>query len=187
MRRVLASRMGTLVARYTFWDRSNPAFEALVAWLLDRVQAASVARAPQYTGILRGFRDVIAQDSTVVQVDLRLKGLWTGTRKLSSPTALKVHTRVRVATGELLWHRITGERHAECKAFGVGHWAKDVLFLFDRGYASSSLWWRIHRVGGCFLPRLPSSYRPEGVAVNRKHRGRARGLAASPCERHRRA
>lgn len=176
MRRSLASRTGVLVARSAFWDRWTTAFEALVTWLLCRLQAASAASPPEYTGLLRGFKDVIAQDSTVMQVDARLKKLWPGTRKSSAPAAIKAHTRVRVVTGELLWHRITGERHADSRAFGIGHWAKDVLFLFDRGYASASLWWRIHRVGGYFLTRLPNSYRPEVVAVNRKHRGRARKL-----------
>lgn len=176
MRRSLAARAGILVVRSAFWDRWTPAFEALVAWLLGRLQAASATSPPEYTGLLRGFKDVIAQDSTVMKVDSRLKKLWPGTRKSSSPAAIKAHTRVRVLTGELLWHRITGERHADSHAFGIGHWAKDILFLFDRGYASASLWWRIHRVGGYFLTRLPNSYRPEVVAVNRKHRGRARKL-----------
>ena len=63
MRRSLASRTGVLVARSAFWDRWTPAFEALVAWLLGRLQATSAASPPEYTGWLRGFKDVIAQDS----------------------------------------------------------------------------------------------------------------------------
>lgn len=173
------------MARSAFRDRWTAAFEALVTWLLCRLQATSAASPPEDTGLRRGFKDVIAQDSTVMQVDSRLKKLWPGTRKSSAPAAIKAHTRARVVTGELLWHRIAGERHADGRAFEIGHWAKDVLFLFDRGHASASLWWRIHRVGGYFPTRLPNSHRRDVVAVNRKRRGRGAQARRRVPARHR--
>ena len=79
-------------------------------------------------------------------------------------------------TGELLAHRITSEATADAKVFGVTWSDAGKLFLFDRGYSSASLWWRVHRVGGHFITRLPASYRPKVVSANRTHRGRARAL-----------
>ncbi len=87
-----------------------------------------------------------------------------------------MHTWIRAVTGELLWHRITGERTADSKAFGVDHDARGKLFLFDRGYPSASMWWRIHRLGGFFLTRVPASYCLWVSSENRRHRGRARRL-----------
>lgn len=180
MRKLLALRFGIVVARSTFWDRLTVPFEKLVDWLLDRLRAQSASNRPVYTGLLRGFIDVVAVDSTVVQVHDSLCELWKGTRKSSAKAALKVHTFVRAVTGELLRHRITAEAHADCRAFAIGHWAKGMLFLFDRGYSSASLWWRVHRVGGFFVTRLPGMYSPEVGRVNRRHRGRARGLVGRP-------
>lgn len=176
MRRNFATRTGVRVARSAFWKRFTPAFDALVSWLLERLQARAAERKPICRGVLAPFRDVVAVDATVVPVDESLAGTWKGTRTASVPAAVKVHTRVRAVTGELLKHRITAEAYSEAKAFGLDWSDAGKLFLFDRGYPSASLWWRIHRVGGFFLTRLPATYRPEIVAVNRRHRGRARGL-----------
>ena len=49
-----------------------------------------------------------------------------------------------------------------------------MLFLLDRAYNSASLWWRIDRVGGFFVTRLPASYKPTIRHGNRKHRGQSR-------------
>ncbi|MFT6145464.1 MAG: IS4 transposase [Myxococcota bacterium] len=48
--------------------------------------------------------------------------------------------------------------------------------LFDRGYASSSLWRRIDSVGGYVHTRIPAKWNQTIVSENRKHRGRARRL-----------
>jgi len=167
-------RSGHQIARSAFWRRLNGAFAELAERLLLKMEAVSAAKPPKYGGHLRHFRDVIAVDATVVKVRDCLRSTWAGTRTRSSPAAIKVHTWVRAVTGELLKHRITRERFADSKAFGVDWSAKGKLFLFDRGYPSASLWWRIDRVGGYFLTRLPSSYDPVIVGVNRTHRGRAR-------------
>jgi putative transposase len=180
MRRQMALRFGLELARSSFWNRFTKPFEALVTWLLERLQTASKERPPVYTGLLRGFRDVVAVDSTVIKVDDRLARTWTGTRKTSAKAALKIHTFVRAVTGELLRHRITPETRADSREFALGHWANGMLFLFDRGYRSASLWWRAHRLGGYFVTRLSANYKPTITDVNRRHRGRARGLAGRP-------
>ncbi len=176
MRRRFSLETGVELARSAFWDRFTPAFEAWVLWLLCHLESLAAEREVRLQGILAGFRDVIAVDATVIKVHDSLVGTWRGTRRDTAPAALKVHTWVRVATGELLQHRITREAYSDMRAFGINWKAAGKLFLLDRGYPSASLWWRIHRVGGRFLTRLPKSHKPWIVGENRRHRGRARKL-----------
>ena len=84
---------------------------------------------------LQQFRDVLAVDSSVVQVHDALQDHWHGTRTTSAPSAIQVHGQVRVFTVELLDYRITDERLADCKAFGVSHDLSPCLLRLDRMYA----------------------------------------------------
>jgi len=175
MRRDMAIRSGTTIARSAFFTRLSEPFERLVRWLLEHLQDIAASKAPIYRGVLKGFRDVIVVDATVVKVHDSLARLWKGTRH-SRKAAVKVHTWIRATTGELLRHRITAEAYPDARAFGMSPDLKDALFLFDMGYPSAGLWFRIHRLGGFFLTRLPRSYQPTILDVNRSHRGRARKL-----------
>ena len=169
----------TVLARSAFWSRFTADFARLVKWVLDTVVSESRAEARPPPGLLSGFRDVIAADASVVKVHDDLRSVWKGTRRNSARAALKVHAWVRVFTGELVKFRITREAFADSKAFGVDHALRGVLMLFDRGYASPSLWRRVDRVGGYFLTRIPAGWNPVIVSENRRHRGRARKLTGS--------
>jgi hypothetical protein len=179
LRRGFARWFGVELVRSSFWDRFTEPFEKLVGWLLARLEGAAFLERPKLSGALAHFRDVIAVDSTVIKVHDKLASIWRGTRA-SRAAAVKIHTFVRATTGALLRHVLTQEAHGDSREFRIGHWAKGVLFLFDRAYSSASLWWRVDRLGGYFVTRLPASYRPVVKAVNRKHRGRARGLVGRP-------
>jgi hypothetical protein len=165
---------GRTIARSAFWSRFSRTFALLVAWCVQHLVTRAEAALPKLTGLLAPFRDVIAGDATVVTVHEALADVWAGTRHAA---ATKVHTRVRATSGELLRRKITGERVADCDAFGVTWEDTGKLFLLDRGYSSASLWWRIHRVGAFFVTRLPASHKPTIERSLRRHRGRARSLA----------
>ena len=90
---------------------------------------------------------------------------------------MKIHAWIRVLTGELVKYRLTREAYADCRAFGIDASLRGALVLFDRGYASPSLWRRIDSVGGYFLTRIPAGWNPTISKNNRRHRGRARSLA----------
>lgn len=166
------------MVRSSFFTRLSEPFERLVSRALDHLQQIAAARAPAFRGVLEGFHDVIAVDATVIKVQDSLAWLWKGTRH-SRKAAVKVHTWIRATTGELLRHRITAETFAEARAFGKAHALKGVLFLFDMGFPSAGLWFRIHRLGGFFLTRLPKTHHPTIVSVNRTHRGRARKVVGA--------
>lgn len=173
MRNAYQKASGHEITRSAFWDRLTPSFTRLLGWMLDRLVAKANDECPTPPGIFARFRDVRALDSSVVPVHAKLTWLWRGTRK-TYKAALKVHTTVRVFTGELLRYRITAEVFADCKAAVFGTDIRGILFLFDMGYSSPSLWSSIDRRGGYFLTRLPTDRNPRIVGSLRKHRGRAR-------------
>jgi hypothetical protein len=176
MRRRFILLYGQHVARSSFWNRFNKNFGQLVKWFLEHLQEKSARTKAPLVGVLASFEDVIAVDATVIKVHKSLRARWPGTRRNSRPAAIKVYTWIRALTGELLKHRITAECFNDNKALGVTWNAAKKLFLFDMGFSSATVWWRIHRVGGFFLTRLPKSYWPKVISENRRHRGRARRL-----------
>ena len=180
LHRTWCRRTGKRIARSAFWDRLTEQFAALVRWYLDQMLQQSRASDTGLPDGLQQFREVLALDSSVVQVHDALQDHWPGTRTNSAPGAIKVHALVRVFTGELLDYRITGERLADCKAFGVSHDLSRCLLLLDRGYSSPSLWRRIWNVGGYFLTRLPADRDPHIVEDHDPRGGRARRLENRP-------
>lgn len=173
---IYAEVTGRRLARSSVWARFTAPFAQLVSWLLDALVVE--ARAPQGRppGVLSCFTDVLAADSSVVKVHDSLRPTWKGTRRNSARAALKVHAWVRVFSGELVKYRITQEAFGDSRAFGVDRGLRGALMLFDRGYASPSLWRRIDSVGGYFLTRIPKGWNLVVVSENRRHRGRARKL-----------
>lgn len=173
---VLHARTGLDLARSAFWDRFSPGFARLVSWALHSLEDRAGQKLLAASGLLRGFVDVVVADATVVQVHRKLARLWPGTRKSASPAAIKVHTRVRATTGELLWHKITKEAYGDVRAFGVRWVDRGKLFLADMAYSTPKIWRRIERVGAFFVARLPAGHTPVVTEVLRSHRGRTRSL-----------
>ena len=167
---------GNRLARSSFWSRLNPSFARLVTWMLDRVVHQARTPTVRPPGVLAGFTDVLVADASVIKVHDSLRGIWKGTRRNSAKAAVKVHAWVRAFTGELVKYRITPEAFGDSRAFGIDHALRGTLMLFDRGYASPSLWRRIDSVGGYFLTRIPKGWNPVIHSENRRHRGRARRL-----------
>jgi len=175
-RRSLAVRTGVRVVRSAMFDRFTPEFEKLLDWLLDRLLERAQRREVSPQGMLGGFKDVVIVDGTVVKVPDELASTWPGTRRNSAKASVKIHTWLRPLTGELLRYRLSAGNRWDGHFFGVTWADAGKLFLLDMGYASASLWWRIHRVGGFFVTRLPASFEPVVLHEHRRHRGRARKL-----------
>lgn len=176
---VYAGVSGQRLARSSFWARLTPSFAQLVGWLLDAVMVKARLPSSRPPGVLSVFVDVFAADSSVIKVHDSLRRVWKGTRRNSAKAALKVHAWIRVFSGELVKCKITPEAFGDSRAFGIDHALRGVLMLFDRGYASPSLWRRIDSVGGYFLTRVPKGWNQVIVSENRRHRGRARQLVGS--------
>lgn len=173
---ILLVRTGIDLARSALWDRFTPRFEALVHWALAGLEERARDKTLRASGALRGFADVIAVDATVLQVHRKLAKKWPGSRTNSSPAAIKVHTQVRVTSGELLRHKITKGAYGDLRAFGVTWGDRAKLFLADMAYSAPKVWHRIDRVGAFFVARLPAGHTPIVTEVLRRHRGRTRSL-----------
>ncbi len=167
---------GLSLARSAFWARLSPSLAALLWEILERVMTDASLKRERPPGSLGAFRDVLAVDSSVVKVHDSLRCVWKGTRRSSARAALKVHAWVRVFTGELVKAKLTAEAYGDSRAFRIGHDERGVLLLFDRGYASPSLWRRVDSVGGYFLSRIPKGWNQQFVRNNLRCRGRARSL-----------
>lgn len=133
-RRVFGEVSGTVLARSSFYGRFNQGFAALMKWLLDALIADSSAVPPRPPGPLSFFDDVIAEDTSTFKLPDQMADKWPGPRTNSSPTAAKIHVRMRVTTGEVVKTKLTHGRVEDCKALGVGHELRNTLQLFDRGY-----------------------------------------------------
>jgi len=176
MRRALALRTGTELVRSAFWRRFSESFEALVTWLLDALVDRAQSPPPELRGVLALFKDVVAVDGSVVVVNDELASVYPGTRKNSAKAAVKLHSKVRATTGELLDYRITPETGSELAEWHFTGADKGVLHLVDRGYSSASKWHEADSVGAFFLTRMKANYNPRVIRSNRPHRGRSRKL-----------
>jgi putative transposase len=176
LRQVYCRVGGISLARSAFWSRMSPSLATLMWEILARVMNDARSEPVRPPGVLSGFRDVIAVDASVIKVHDKLRPVWKGTRRNSAKAALKLHAWVRVFTGELVKARITADAYADSKAFGIDQNLRGVLVLFDRGYASPSLWRRIDSVGGYFLCRVPKGWNQRIETNNRRCRGRASSL-----------
>jgi hypothetical protein len=175
LRRGFIKKTGCQIGRSAFKERFAKPLDDLLAWLLGQIQARTHRYQPALKGPLARFKAVIAFDSTTIQVSNCLASIFPGTRKARA--SIKIHTRICALSMGLRWHRLTAGSFADCKAVGFSWKDCGKLFLFDKGYQSASFWWKIHRVYGYFVTRLPASYKPTITRSNRTHRGRCRVVA----------
>jgi hypothetical protein len=178
MWRAYQRRAGQRLARSAFYARFNRGLGKLVEWLLDQLIQRARTRGGVFTGVLAGFRDVVAVDATVVALHPSLRNRWKATGE--GKAALKVHTRVRATTGEILRAKISPAVHHDSKHFGVNWKDAGKLFLLDQAYCSRKTWFRIARIGAFFVTRLPISFKTTIERSLRPHRGRARDVVGLP-------
>lgn len=174
MWRAYVRRTGRPLSRAAFYSRFTKPLAQLIRWILQTLIDRARAQPPRYTGLLEGFRDVIAADATTIALPPALRPRWPGTN--DGTAAIKVHTWIRALTGQLLKRRVTAGTADDGKNFGVMPSDKGSLFLLDRAYCAARLWRRINDVGAFFVTRLPASYKPTIRRSLRPHRGRAKAV-----------
>ena len=176
LRRSYEKATGQTIEESSFYNRFTPAFarmlQAAVAHSLDTL--TGVGRA--LTGPLAAFRDVLLTDSTVMRLHDLLEKAFPACRTNHTLAALKMHLVLSVTGAGKQSIKLTAQRRHDRRVFTVGPWVRDRLLIFDLGYFCYRLFSCITRNGGYFLSRLKDSATPRIVAVNRAHRGRARGL-----------
>ncbi|MCL6443935.1 MAG: IS4 family transposase [Alicyclobacillus sp.] len=170
LRRAYESVSGETLVPSSFYDRFN---KKLIAFL-KRCLVHGIAELANHTSLvlsekLKGFKDLIVADGTVIRLHEKLAGQYPGTR---GKAELKIHTVIGV-TGNTKSVRFYPGNTAEIKTMRIGPWVKDHILLFDLGYFKFQLFSRIRRNGGYFVSRLKDTANPTVVSVLRTHRGRS--------------
>lgn len=165
---------GHTIARSAFYTRLTASLAELLRRLaqegIDRLGASPTAPG----GFLKGFKELLAIDSTVIGLHDLLASDFPGCRTNHTKAAAKLHMVMNAADGSPRHLRLTPERTADTTPWQrVGKWLSGSLILFDLGYYSFHLFDRIDQNGGYFLTRLKSNANPTIRGANRVWRGRA--------------
>ena len=157
-----------------FYDRLTARLAKLLrALAIEAVEGlGSVPRMPG--DFLAGFKDLLAIDSSVLRLHDWLSRNYAACRTNHTKAAAKLHMVMSVLTGGPNRVKLTPERTNDKTPWKrVGEWVRGYLLLFDLGYYSFHLFYRIAANGGFFLSRLKANGNPLIVAEHRRWRGRA--------------
>ena len=173
LRRRFQQTAGLTVARSSFHARLTRPLAELLKKLVDwRLSALR----DDAGGAQAGFRELLALDSTVVQLHRMLASRWQSTDP--DGAAAKLHMVTNVISGSPNRVQLTGQRTSDVGPWKtIGSWVTDCLLLVDLGYYEFHLFWRIDQAGGSFLSRAKTNANPRIVGSNRTVRGNAIDLA----------
>ena len=160
LRRAYETTSAKKLAPSAFYDRFTKelaAFfrECLAHGIADLAGQASLALSEK----LKGFKDIIANDGTVIRLHEKLAGQFPGTR---GKAELKIHAAVGI-TGNTKSIALYSGNTADVKTMRIGEWVKDNILLFDLGFFKYELFVRPSKVAsysGCESHRARTSHPP---------------------------
>ena len=168
MRRAYEKATGTHLVPSAFYDRfTKPMaefFRTVVGVLLEKLKP----EAPRMAGVLEGFRDVLATDSTLVRLHELLERSFPACRTNHTKAAAKLHVVMSVKGAGMRSVKLTSGRQHDGPVLKVGRWVRDHLMLFDLGYFRYALFDRINAQGGYFISRLKLNANPRITGVLRE-------------------
>jgi IS4 transposase len=164
--RLLASAAGIEVARSAVTQRFGPGSAAF----LEELFLLAVQRLPPAGDLvlrerLNVFRDVLAQDGTVLQLSPVLATLFPATRTNVVDAAAKAHVTADLRARRIVDVTVTGERGSELDALYLQEFVANTLYLLDLGYTSYDLFSALDRAGAFLLMRLKENANPTVVRV----------------------
>lgn len=164
--RLLAIGAGIEVARSAVtqrFDEDSARFmEALFVLAISRLRQPSC---PEMLSKLERFRQVLADDSTVLQLSPLLGKLFPATRTNSVEAAGKVHVRADLLGRRVLDVVVTGERESDVAVGRTQPVAAGTLRIRDLGYNDYDDFARTVKAHGHFLSRLKAGAAPKIVKV----------------------
>jgi IS4 transposase len=122
---------------------------------------------------LKGFRDLVAYDGSIIKLHDTLAEKFPGTRHKAE---LKLRLTIGL-TGNTKSVAIFSGKTNELKTVRIGSWVKDKILLFDLGFFKYEVFSRIRKFGGHFVSRVKTGTNPTIVSVLRTYRGNAIDLA----------
>jgi len=166
---------GDTLERSSFYDRLTAGLAGLLRTLaIEGIEALATTTTGVPDGFLSGFKDLLAIDSTVLRLHDWLSRNYAACRTNHTKAAAKLHMVMSVLTGGPNRVKLTPERTNDKTPWKrVEGWVRGCLLLFDLGYYSFHLFYRIDAHGGFFLSRLKANANPLIVSEHRRWRGRA--------------
>ncbi len=165
--RVLATVAGIHVARSAVTQRFSKGSAALLEAIFFRALSrlpgtgSSIDRAK-----LNQFREVLAQDGTVLQLSPSLATLFPATRTNVVDAAAKAHVAADLCERRIVDVTVTGERDSELdEVYKTMDFKPGGLYLFDLGYTSYDLFSLIKLSKAFVVMRLKDSANPTVVHV----------------------
>ena len=174
LRRAYETASAESLVPSSFYDRFNNGLiaflkECLVHGIADLTSHTSLTLSDK----LKGFKDLIVADGTIIRLHDKLAEKFPGTRGKSE---LKIHAAIGI-TGNTKSIALYSGKTPEIKTMRIGSWVEDNILLFDLGYFKYELFSRIRGNGGYFVSRLKQSANPTIVSVLQTHRGNTTDLA----------
>lgn len=164
--RVLTTIVGITVARSAVTQRFGPGSAALLEVVfrrsLERIPAAgdSILRTK-----LNMFREVLAQDGTVLQLSPVLAKLFPATRTNVVDAAAKAHVTADLRGRHIVEVTLTGERDSELDELVYQAFEKNTLYIHDLGYMSYDLFALVEQAEAFLLMRLKDNANPKVVRI----------------------
>lgn len=174
--RVLAAAAGVEVARSAVIQR----FGRGSAALLETIATRAMARLqrpdhPELLAKLEMFKQVIAEDATVLKLSPLLKKLFPATRINTVAAAAKLHATADVAHRQILKVEVMGERDSELAVTRSSPVVRGTLYLRDLAFTDYEHFADVKNGGAHLLYRMKVNANPTIVHV--RHGVRCPGVS----------
>ena len=164
--RMLAAAADIKVVRSAVTDRFGPGSAGMMATLFIRaVERLEQPDHPELLGKLEQFKQVLAQDGTVLQLAPVLSKLFPATRTNSMAAAGKIHATADVVHRRITAVTLTGERDSELQQVQEHGIEAGTLYIRDLGYNCYDEFASMIAEQADLLMRLKSNANPVVVRV----------------------
>ena len=158
----------------SWYDRFTPELVAFlkvcVAHGIEHLAAESKGR---LSAKLKGFQDLLIQDSTIVRLHKKLAKKWPAVRARKAAAGVKVSLLISAIANGPKTIALYGERTSELRTLKLGPWIRDRILLIDLGFFKHNVFAKIKKYGGYFVSRHKKNSDPIITAVHNVVRGRS--------------
>ena len=146
------------VARSSFYDWFDPAFESLMEKLAERALAYCRAQKLDLPGPLRTVLDWRVVDSETIKLKKELQGVYPGTGDYA---AIKVHKTLSIGSGCPVAYHLSPAREHDSIHLDVDESWRGYGLLADKGYASIARLAACQEHGVSYVIRLKDNWKPK--------------------------
>ena len=162
------------ISSSSFYDRFTPELVKFIhVCVLHGLEDITQNPNRKLNDKLSGFKDIVAQDSTIIRLHEKLADKWPATRTRKAAAGVKISLLISAIADGPKRIALHGERTSEIKTLRIGPWLKDRILLIDLGFYKHNTFARIDENDGFFVSRLKGKVDPLIIRNNRTCRGRS--------------